>query len=116
MQYKYGSKQGLRMRRLPFDSRGYWKMFLAVPGCSFSFSLYTFLIFPQLQLNADRKTRRARVNFSILYLHPSLKHLRFFKPLQVITARITKYKPLNLKVQLFRVLCKLQTKLTNFIH
>lgn len=67
-------------------------------------------------MNADRKTRRARVNFAVLYLQPLLKHLRFFKPLQVITARITKYKALNLKVQLFRVLCKLHTKLTNFIH
>jgi len=73
MQYKYGSKQGLRMRRLPFDSREYWKMFLAVPGCFFSFFLYTSLIFPQLQLNADRKTRRARVNFSIFIFAPFTK-------------------------------------------
>lgn len=51
--------------------------------------------------------RRAEVRFAMLYWHPSLRPLRFFKPLQAIAARITKYKPLNLKAQLFRALCKL---------
>lgn len=76
------------------------------PPCCLLFIFFHFFS-PIIIADKQRKMRRAKVSFGILYWHPSLKPLRFFKPLRVITARITKYKPLNLKAQLFRALCKL---------
>lgn len=113
------------MCRLRFDSRGAGNSCVVIelhsflglppPPCCLLF-VFFHLSFPIIIGGQQRKTRRAEISFGIFYWHPSLKPLRFFKPLQAITARITKYKPLNLKAQLFRALCKLQTKLTNFVH